>query len=224
MNSPRRGESLLKIGDLGLQRLRRERLLEGLLFELSNCRVLFMQSGPRLGQKPLCSFKSRGRCTPRRAATTHPSWLRRKALQSATLSSNSPRCGVQSTAPPAPKAFDAEKYLTTLDPEHESLTPRPYGNGKPDTRRASSWQPSRGARGSRASWQSRSKTRPPPFPRTWTQGSTSIGGYRLQMGDVQLLRSPLDVLMASEHGITNCIAFLTEKISVEQLFYLFQVP
>jgi hypothetical protein len=26
--------------------------------------------------------------------------------------------------------------------------------------------------------------------------------------------------MASEHGITNCIAFLTEKISVEQLFYL----
>ena len=30
-------------------------------------------------------------------------------------------CGVQSTAPPAPKAFDAEKYLTTLDPEHESL-------------------------------------------------------------------------------------------------------
>ncbi len=45
-------------------------------------------------------------------------------------------------------------------------------------------------------------------------------GYRLQMGDVQLLRSPLDVLMASEHGITNCVAFLTEKTSVEQLFYL----
>jgi len=44
MNSPRRGESLLKIGDLGLQRLRRERLLEGLLFELSNFHVLFMQS------------------------------------------------------------------------------------------------------------------------------------------------------------------------------------
>ncbi len=47
-----------------------------------------------------------------------------------------------------------------------------------------------------------------------------FGGYRLQMGDVQLLRSPLDVLMASEHGITNCVAFLTEKTSVEQLFYL----
>ena len=47
-----------------------------------------------------------------------------------------------------------------------------------------------------------------------------FGGYRLQMGDEQLLRSPLDVLMASEHGITNCIAFLTEKTSVEQLFYL----
>lgn len=58
------------------------------------------------------------------------------------------------------------------------------------------------------------------FPKDVDPRLYIFGGYRLQMGDVQLLRSPLDVLMASEHGITNCIAFLTEKISVEQLFYL----
>jgi len=134
-------------------------------------------------------------------------------------------CGVQSTAPPAPKAFDAEKYLTTLDPEHESLkaigltaqTLREWKAGYKKGKLMAAIEGSEGIAGFMAiSLEDQTTT----FPKDVDPRLYIFGGYRLQMGDVQLLRSPLDVLMASEHGITNCIAFLTEKISVGQLFYL----
>ena len=131
-------------------------------------------------------------------------------------------CGVQSTAPPAPKAFDAEKYLTTLDREHESLkaigltaqTLREWKAGYKKGKLMAAIEGSEGIAGFMAiSLEDQTTT----FPKDVDPRLYIFGGYRLQMGDVQLLRSPLDVLMASEHGITNCIAFLTEKISVEQL-------
>ena len=56
MTSARGGEIFLEIRDLCLQRLRLERLLQGALFGLSNCRVLFMHSGARLDEKLLCSL------------------------------------------------------------------------------------------------------------------------------------------------------------------------
>src|SRR5208337_2478568 len=135
------------------------------------------------------------------------------------------RQGVRGTAPPAPKAFDAEKYLTTLDPEHESLkaicltaqTLREWKAGYKKGNLMAAIEGSEGIAGFMAiSLEDQTTT----FPKDVDPRLYIFGGYRLQMRDVQLLRSPLDVLMASEHGITNCIAFRTEKISVEQLFYL----
>jgi len=129
---------------------------------------------------------------------------------------------VRGTAPPAPKAFDAEKYLTTLDPEHESLkaiglTAQTLREWKAGYKKGKLMAAIEGSAGFMAiSLEDQTTT----FPKDVDPRLYIFGGYRLQMGDVQLLRSPLDVLMASEHGITNCIAFLTEKISVEQLFYL----
>ena len=53
------------------------------------------------------------------------------------------------------------------------------------------------------------------------------GALRMLMGLLcrkaclsRFLQPFVERVWASEHGITNCIAFLTEKISVEQLFYL----
>ena len=56
MTSARRGKIFLEIRDLCLQRLRLERLLQDALFGFFNCRLLFMHSGARLGQKLLCGF------------------------------------------------------------------------------------------------------------------------------------------------------------------------
>ena len=60
------------------------------------------------------------------------------------------------------------------------------------------------------------------FPKDIDPRLYIFGAYRLQFGDVHLMRTPVDVQIATENGIQNCVSFLTEKISVDQMHYLFR--
>ncbi len=140
--------------------------------------------------------------------------------------------GVENKGAPAAekKPFDIEKYLATLDPAHDALasidvspeTIRAWKGGYSTSginrgRLALPLEASDGIKGFMGiSLEDRSIIAPKDCdPRLYL-----FGGYRLVKGDVYLMHDPIDVLQATERGIPNCICFLSEKISIEQLFYL----
>ena len=61
MSKMRGFQIALQVGDLGLKRLDRKRLLEDALFELPGCRIMLVHRCTRLGQQPLGGFQPRCR-------------------------------------------------------------------------------------------------------------------------------------------------------------------
>ena len=95
-----------------------------------------------------------------------------------------PAC-VRGTAPPAPKAFDAEKYLTTLDPEQESLkatclTAQTLREWKAGYKKGNLMAAIEGSEGIAGFMAISLEDQTTIFPRTWTQGSASSAatGFR----------------------------------------------
>jgi len=134
------------------------------------------------------------------------------------------------SAPAQKKPFDAEKYIAGLDPAHEALASLDVS---PETFRA--WKggystsginkgrlalPLEASDGIKGFMGISLKDRSIIAPKDCDPRLYLFGGYHLVEGDVYLMHDPIDVLQATERGIPNCVCFLSEKISVEQLFYL----
>ena len=135
-------------------------------------------------------------------------------------------CGVQES--PAPKkeapAFDAEKYLASLDPAHESITAlgiteQTFREWKGGFKRGKLMLAIEASDGIKGFLGIDPATQEMTFPKDIDPRVFIFGAYHLQMGDVYLLKTPLDCLIASENGISNCVSFLTETISTAQWFF-----
>lgn len=55
------------------------------------------------------------------------------------------------------------------------------------------------------------------FPNGFDPASLLFATERVQQGSLTLLRTPLDVIRASQSGLENCVCFLTEQITPAQL-------
>jgi DNA primase len=149
-----------------------------------------------------------------------------------TVPSSGARNGNSSPQPEQGRkgAFDPEKYAQSLDPAHEALA----GLGlAPETLRAwrsgySSGGVNRGklalpiARrdGTIIAYVGRSIDNAPPvlsFPKEFNPAEHLFGADRVGVGEIAVVGDILDVLRASEHGVDNCVAFLTETIGIAQL-------
>lgn len=128
------------------------------------------------------------------------------------------------------QGFDPVAYVKTLDPEHEALTPLGVA---PETYRA--WQagfaasgvnrgrlalPVTGKDGGIIGFVGRSVADESPrlaFPNGLDPEKHIFGADRVTVGQLYLVRDPLDVLKAFESGCGNVVAFLTDDITGLQL-------
>lgn len=126
--------------------------------------------------------------------------------------------------------FDAERYAAGLDPSHASLEPLGVS---PETLKAwkAGFAPSGVLRGKLAlpvalsdgtvvAYIGRAIDDKPPaftFTKEFDPKAYLFGADRVKEGELTVVRDVLDVLRAWEGGIENCVAFLTETVSIPQL-------
>jgi hypothetical protein len=128
------------------------------------------------------------------------------------------------------KGFDAEAYVKTLDPEHEALAPlgidaetlRDWkaGYSSSGVNRGRLALPIALPDGTVAAYVGRALNDALPVlscHKEFDPRGYLFGADRVSEGEVTVVRDVLDVLKASESGIDNVVAFLTESIQIAQL-------
>jgi hypothetical protein len=131
-------------------------------------------------------------------------------------------------------AFDAERYLASLDPAHESLESLGVSVETLKSWRAG-YSPSGVNRGRLAlalhgkddsivgyCGMALSDAQQPSliFPNGVVPSDYIFGSQRVAKGELHLVRTPLDVLSAWDNGADNVVCFLTEVVSSAQMQYL----
>jgi DNA primase len=137
--------------------------------------------------------------------------------------SSSPRDGTR-------PAFDAGRYASKLDPEHETLASLNIGAetlkewkagyASDGINRGRLALPIAHLDGAVVAYIGRTlKDEQPVFtcPKDFDPAAYLFGADRVGEGEITVVRDVLDVLRASENGVDNCVAFLTETISILQL-------